>query len=82
MATLNISVPDDLVFFVAKQAESKGFGSSDEYVCDLIRAQARTESAHTLRQLIKDGLDSGPSVLVTKDSFDQLRLRVSEQLPA
>lgn len=73
MATMNVSLPDPLKDFVETQARERGFGTSSEFVRDLIRhEQART----TLQTLIVDGMTSGRGSEMDADYFARLRARV------
>jgi antitoxin ParD1/3/4 len=70
MATMNISLPDDLKAFVDAQVAEHAYGSSSEYLRELIRKQRDVEK---LRGLLLEGAHSGPRELVTPDTFRQMR---------
>ncbi len=73
MATMNVSLPDSLKDFVEQQAGQRGYGTSSEFVRELIRKeQARSQ----LRALITDGLASEEGSQVDDAYFDRLRQRV------
>ena len=57
MATMNISLPDELKQFVDEQVAEHAYGSSSEYLRELIRKQRDMEK---LRNLLLDGFNSGP----------------------
>ena len=75
MSTMNISLPEALKTFVDEQVNSCGYGTSSEYVRELIR---KDQDRLRLRNLLLAGAESelGPSP-VTPDYFDSLRLRAS-----
>lgn len=73
MATMNISLPDDLKAFVDAQVAEQGYGSTSEYLRELIRQNRRAQAAETLRKLIAEGLASGSAGEVTADTFEQMR---------
>ena len=79
MATMNISLPDELKQFVDDQVAEHAYGSSSEYLRELIRKQRDVEK---LRALLLDGAESGPGRPVTDDTFremgDELRERLTE----
>lgn len=75
-ATMNISLPDDLRAFVDEQVRERAFGSTSEYVRDLIRKQRDVEK---LRSLLREGLESGPPAPVTEAWFDGMRRRARTQ---
>ena len=58
VATMNVSIPDDLKSFVETQVATEGYGTSSEYVRELIR---RDRQRNQLRRLILDGLAVGTS---------------------
>lgn len=73
MATMNVSLPDALKAFVEAQVGERGYGTSSEFVRDLIRhEQSRIE----LRALIADGMASGPGSELDDDYFGTLRGRI------
>ena len=73
MGTMNISLPDPLRDFVDEQVEQRGYGTSSEYVRDLIRKdQERTR----LRSLLLEGAASEPGDAANRAYFDNLRKRV------
>lgn len=75
MATMNISLPDDLRDFVEQQVREKSYTSSSEYLRELIRHQRDVER---FRGLILEGLNS-PVVETFDDSyFDELRARIRD----
>ena len=43
MATMNISLPDELKQFIDAQVSEHGYGSTSEYLRDLIRKQRDVE---------------------------------------
>lgn len=73
MATMNISLPDDLKAFVDAQVADHGYGSTSEYLRELIRQNRRAQAAETLRKLIAEGLASGSAGEVTAETFEQMR---------
>jgi len=70
MATINISLPDELKGFIDAQVEEHGYGSTSEYFRDLIRRQ---RDVTQLRQMLLDGANSGPGKLIDDAYFSALR---------
>ncbi|MCH9826807.1 MAG: type II toxin-antitoxin system ParD family antitoxin [Gammaproteobacteria bacterium] len=70
MATMNISLPDELKTFVDAQVTEHGYGSTSEYLRDLIRKQRDIEK---LRNLLLEGANSGPGEQVTPQTFKKMR---------
>ncbi len=73
MSTMNISLPDHLKAFVDAQVGERGFGTSSEYVRELIR---RDQDRVRLRELLLAGAGSRPGEPATADYFEGLRARV------
>ena len=75
MSTMNISLPEALRSFVERQVNARGYGSSSEYVRELIR---KDEDRQRLRDLLLEGAASPPAVTADADYFDRLRDRIRE----
>jgi len=73
MSTMNISLPDSLKSFVDEQVVTRGYGTSSEYVRELIR---KDQDRQQLRTLLLAGASSPPTAPVDSDYFDSLRARV------
>jgi antitoxin ParD1/3/4 len=76
MGTMNISLPDSMREFVDKQVSARGFGTSSEYVRELIR---KDQDRQHLRALLLEGAASAPTAPVDADYFEGLRKQVREQ---
>jgi len=72
MSTMNISLPEALKNFVDDQVEGRGFGTSSEYVRELIR---RDQDRQRLRRLLLDGAESPPGPPADRQYFEELRAR-------
>ena len=73
MSTMNISLPDSLKEFVDNQVGAFGYGSSSEYMRELIR---KDRDRQQLRELLFKGANSPQSASIDSGYFDQLRSRV------
>jgi antitoxin ParD1/3/4 len=73
MSTMNISLPDSLKAYVDEQVAGRGFGTSSEYVRELIR---KDQDRQNLRALLLDGAGFAPTEPSDKAYFDTLRSRV------
>jgi antitoxin ParD1/3/4 len=72
MSTMNISLPDSLKDYVDQQVGEGGYGTSSEYVRDLIR---KDHDRQRLRRLLLDGAESTPGAPADDDYFEGLRVR-------
>lgn len=73
---MNISLPDPLKSFVDEQVTQRGYGTSSEYVRELIRKDA--DRVH-LRALLLEGAASTPAAPVDTSYFTTLRERVQRR---
>lgn len=73
MATMNVSLPDALKEFVEAQVTARGYGTSSEFVRDLIR---REQARAQLRALVIEGISSGPGSDVDDAYVERLRERI------
>lgn len=62
MATMNISLPDQMKTFAEAQAHDGRYSNVSDYIRDLIRRdQARRAALAEVQALIDEGLASGPA---------------------
>lgn len=78
MGTMNISLPDSLKSFVDEQVAGRGYGTSSEYVRELIRAD---RDRQRLRTLLLDGAASQVVATADDNYFNGLRERVRRASP-
>ncbi|KIC21940.1 MULTISPECIES: type II toxin-antitoxin system ParD family antitoxin [unclassified Leisingera] len=70
MATMNVSLPEQMKTWVEEQARTGTYANSSDYVRDLIRRdQARTAAIAELQSAIDAGLASGPAEQLTAEGF-------------
>jgi len=70
---MNISLPDSLKTFVDEQVSQRGYGTSSEYVRELIR---KDQERQHLRGLLLEGAASAPAAPADAAYFEDLRRRV------
>ncbi len=75
MSTMNISLPDTLKSFVDEQVSQRGYGTSSEYVRELIR---KDQDRLQLRGLLLAGAASKPAAPADASYFEGLRDRVRQ----
>ena len=75
MSTMNISLPDSLKTFVDQQVDRRRYGTSSEYVRELIR---KDQDRQQLRDLLLAGAASAPSVVADAQYFEGLLTRVRQ----
>ena len=75
MATMNISLPDELKGFVDSHVKAQAYGTSSEYVRELIR---KDRDRQQFRAFIMKGVNS-PTEVLASDYSRQLRQRMHTQ---
>ena len=73
MSTMNIPLPDTLKSFVDEQVNQGNYGTSSEYVRELIR---KDQDRLHLRSLLLAGAASSPAVTTDTAYFEGLRDRI------
>ena len=73
---MNISLPDSLRAFVEEQVSVRGYGTSSEYVRELIRKDLDRQH---LRGLLLEGAASNPTEPANAQYFEALRDRVRKR---
>jgi antitoxin ParD1/3/4 len=73
MSTTNVSLPSELKTFVDDRVIRSGYGSTSEYVRDLIR---RDHDRQHLRNLLLDGAGSDAGPVADDAYFSGLRDRI------
>ena len=70
MTTMNISLPNAMKIFVDEQVSQRGYGTSSEYLRELIRKEQERDA---LRELLVAGASARPVQEVNAQYFDELR---------
>ena len=73
---MNISLPDSLKSFVDEQVDQRGYGTSSEYVRELIR---RDRDRLHLRNILMAGAESAAAAPADVAYFATLRGRVRQR---
>ncbi|MFZ4538961.1 type II toxin-antitoxin system ParD family antitoxin [Propionivibrio sp.] len=76
---MNISLPDSLKEFVDQRVSSGGYGTSSEYVRELIRSD---KDRLQLRGLLLEGAQSPVTGEADENYFESLREGIRSRLPA
>ncbi len=70
---LNIAMPESMRRYVAGRVEAGHYGTTSEYLRELIRKDQREQAITHLRKLLQEGLDSGPARACTPEDWAELR---------
>lgn len=74
MSTMNISLPEELKIFVDQHLQAQGYGTSSEYIRELIR---RDRDRVQFREELMQGVRSGAAGSMSKTYFDSLRKQIA-----
>lgn len=72
---MNISLPESLKEFVDGQVAVRGYGTSSEYIRELIR---KDQDRQQLRNLLVEGASSPPAGAADQNYFDSLRKQIGQ----
>jgi antitoxin ParD1/3/4 len=75
MTTMNVSLPDALKSFIDEQVAKRGYGTSSEYLRELIRADRDRQK---LRNMLLDGAASPAEGVADEAYFTGLRKRLRQ----
>ena len=71
--TLSIAMPDPLRSFVDERVRQGDYADEGDYLRDLVRRDRETQAAARLRELIEEGLASGPPQAMSERDWADLR---------
>ena len=78
MATMNISLPDQMKAWVEAQSADGRYSNSSDYVRDLIRReQIRAEKIASMQRLVDEARASGISTLTMDELKAEARARIA-----
>jgi antitoxin ParD1/3/4 len=78
MATMNVSLPDEMKAWVEAQASSGRYANASDYVRDLIRKDQ--DAVTQLQALVDEGLKSGVSRKSLDEIFADARRRAAAHI--
>jgi len=72
---MSFSLPESMRDYIDARVRDGDYGNTSEYLRELIRRDQHDQAAQRLRDLIADGLASGPGRRVTDEVIKTLRDR-------
>jgi antitoxin ParD1/3/4 len=73
MASINISLSDELKRYVEDQVKGGSYGNVSEFIRSLLRDQQKREAQERLELLLLEGIASGSDGPMTKTDWQELR---------
>ena len=71
--TMSFALPEVMRAYIDERVKSGSYGNTSEYLRDLIRRDQVAQAAKRLRELIEEGLNSGPAREMTPPDWAALR---------
>lgn len=72
---MSFALPESMRDYIDTRVRDGSYGNTSEYLRELIRRDQEQQAAARLRELIAEGLESGPGRLITDDVIAELRDR-------
>jgi antitoxin ParD1/3/4 len=80
MTTLNISLPESMEDFISEQVAKGDYSTASEYIGHLIRQELERVTKTQIETLLLEGLDSGESIEITDEWWEQKRTELVEKV--
>ena len=77
MATLNISIPDNMKEWISSQIKSGKYTSASDYLRDLVRSDQRAKEE--LNNLLLEGLESGNPITPDDDYWERKKQTLKDR---
>jgi antitoxin ParD1/3/4 len=76
MDTMDFSVPEQFRAFVQSRVDEGGFGSTNDYIAQLVEEDRKRKTREWLEAEIAKGIDSGPPEPMTAEDWESIRNEV------
>jgi len=70
---MSFALPEAMRSYVNQRVASGQYGNTSEYLRELIRRDQEEQAKKRLRELIEEGLNSGPSRVLTAERVAELK---------
>lgn len=70
---MSFALPEAMRHYIDSRVASGHYGNTSEYIRDLVRKDQDAQARERLRQLIEEGLASGPAEARAGDDLNELR---------
>lgn len=70
---MSFALPPEMRSYVDERVATGMYGNTSEYIRELIRKDQEEQAKRRMRELIDEGLSSGPPVVLTSAARRQLR---------
>jgi len=76
--TMRFALPETMRSYIDERVKSGSYGNTSEFLRDLIRRDQEAQAAKCLRELIEEGLASGPAAPLTDEDFAAFQARMAK----
>ncbi|HTH79311.1 MAG TPA: type II toxin-antitoxin system ParD family antitoxin [Ramlibacter sp.] len=73
--TMSFALPDEMRSYIDLRVRSGEYGNTSEYMRDLVRRDQEEQAKKRLRELVEEGLRSGPGRTFTPQVAAELKKR-------
>lgn len=80
MATMNISLPEEMKAFIEAEMTAEGYASASEYLRALIREAQKRRAKQELEAKFREALESGPATPMTREDWDSIEREALDRL--
>jgi antitoxin ParD1/3/4 len=80
MATMTISLPEEMRAFIEARVAEGGYASASEYLRALIREAQRRQARQESEAKLREALESGPATPMTREDWVALRREAMDGL--
>ena len=70
--TMSFALPESMREYIDARVSAGSYGNTSEYIRDLVRRDQEEQAKRQLRNLIEEGLSSGPGLRRTKADEKEL----------
>ena len=70
---MSFALPESMREYIDNRVAAGNYGNTSEYIRDLVRRDQEEQAKKRLRDLIEEGLASGPAEARTDDDLNELR---------
>ena len=71
--TMSFALPESMREYIDNRVAAGNYGNTSEYIRDLVRRDQEEQAKKRLRELIEEGLSSGPGRALTPKRTAQLK---------
>ena len=79
--TMSFALPESMREYIENRVAAGNYGNTSEYIRDLVRRDQEEQSRQRLRELVAEGLNSGPGQVPTPARVADLKQQALARQP-